>query len=140
MWGLFLSNPATASLYALDPNTVHLVKLPLDQIMIDAGDFTRSTTYTGYFDAIYDIKPGFVLKNQTFYDRLMHEKFSSYGFGADYRPWTVENKTSLTMEWKPAPFLVIHAVGGGGYRRVQVNAGEERNLYQVVDPRDLSIR
>jgi len=139
MSGPFLSNPAVANLYALDPATVHLVKLPLDQIMIDYGDFTRSTTYTGYFDAIYDIKPGLVLKNQTFYDRLMHQKFSSYGFGADYRPWTVENKTTLSFELKPAPWLVVHSVVGGGYRRVQVKAGEERNWYQTVDRRDLSI-
>jgi iron complex outermembrane recepter protein len=139
MAGPFLSNPAVANLYALDPKTVHTVKLPLDQIMIDAADFTRSTTYTGYFDAIYELKPGFTLKNQTFYDRMMHQKFSSYGFGADYRPWTVENKTSLTMEYKPSRNLVIHSVAGGGYRRVQVNAGEERNWYQTVDRRDLSI-
>jgi len=138
MAGPFLSNPAVANLYALDPSTVHLVKLPLDQIMIDAADFTRATTYTGYFDAIYDIKPGFVLKNQTFYDRMMHQKFSSYGFGADYRPWTVENKTTLTMEWKPSTAVVMHSVVGGGYRRVQVGAGEERNWYQTVDRRDLS--
>src|SRR6185295_8716619 len=61
MAGPFLSNPSVAKLYALDPSTVRLVKLPLDQIMIDAADFNRSTTYTGYFDVIYDIKPGFVL-------------------------------------------------------------------------------
>jgi iron complex outermembrane receptor protein len=127
------------ALFRLDPATVHLVKLPLDQIMIDAGDFTRTMTYTGYFDGIYDLKPGFVLKNQTFYDRMMHQKFSSYGFGADYRPWTVENKTSLNMEWKPSSVVVVRAVAGGGYRRVQVNAGEERDQYQVIDRRDLSI-
>jgi len=141
MAGPFLSpgNSATSRLYALDPTTVHSVKLPLDQIMIDSADFTRSSTYTGFFDLIYDIKPGFVLKNQTFYDRMMHQKFSSYGFGADYRPWTVENKTTLTLEWKPAPVVVIHSVVGGGYRRVQVSGGEERNWFQAVDRRDLSI-
>ena len=139
MAGPFFSDPATASLYALNPATVHLVKLPLDQIMIDAEDFSRTMTYTGYFDAIYDFKPGLVLKNQTFYDRMNHQKFSSYGFGADYRPWTVENKTTLSFQLKPASFLVIHAVAGGGYRNVQVNAGEERNWYQTVDRRDLSI-
>jgi iron complex outermembrane receptor protein len=139
MAGPFLSDPATAKLYALDPATVHLVKLPLDQIMIDSADFTRSSTYTGYFDLDYDIKPGFVLKNQTFYDRMMHQKFSSYGFGADYRPWTIENKTTLTLEWKPSPWVVMHSVVGGGYRRVQVTAGEERNWFQTVDRRDLSI-
>ncbi|MEQ1886870.1 MAG: TonB-dependent receptor [Bryobacteraceae bacterium] len=139
MSGPFLSDPSVANLYALDPASVKLVKLPLDRIMIDAGDFTRSTTYTGYFDMIYDIKPGLVLKNQTFYDRMMHQKFSSYGFGADYRPWTVENKTTLTFEWKAKPWLVMHAVGGGGYRAIQVNAGEERNWWQSVDRRDLSV-
>ena len=134
-----MKNLYPVSLFSLDPATVHLVKLPLEQIMIDAEDFTRSTTYTGYFDAIYEFKPGLVLKNQTFYDRMMHQKFSSYGFGADYRPWTVENKTSLTFEWKPVPFIVMHAVAGGGYRRIQVTAGEERDQYQVIDRRDLSL-
>ncbi len=135
----FLGDPATASLYALDPKTVKNVVLPLDRIMIDAGDFTRTKTYTGFADVVYEIKPGFSLMNQTFYDRMSHQKFSSYGFGADYRPWTVENKTSLSTEFKVKSFLTVRSVFGGGYRRMQVNAGEERNWYQAVDRRDLSV-
>src|SRR5579871_3737611 len=65
MSGPFLfGSPGQAKLFALDPTTVRTVKLPLNQIMIDEGDFTRSTTGTSYFDVVYDIKPGVSLKNQ----------------------------------------------------------------------------
>ena len=139
MSGPFLSDPATAKLYALDPATVHLVKLGLDQIMIDAGDFTRATTYTGYFDVIYDFSKNLHFRNQSFYDGLNHQKFSSYGFGADYKPFTLENKSIFSFDFKPKSWLTGHVLAGFGYRRVRVSAGEERNAYQVVDRRDLSV-
>jgi iron complex outermembrane receptor protein len=125
--------------YALDPKTIKLVKLPLDQIMIDAGDFSRATTFTPYFDVVWDISPKVHFKNQTFTDWLNHNKYSSYGFGAGYRPWTIENKTTLSFDYKPTSLITAHIIAGGGYRHVQVSAGEERNEYQVVDRRDLSI-
>ena len=74
-----------------DPATIKLVKLPLDRIMIDESDFTKSTTFTSYFDVVADLKPGLNFKNQTFYDGMDHKKYSSYGFGAAYNPWTIEN-------------------------------------------------
>ena len=106
-----------ARLYALDPATVKLVKLPLNKIMIDEGDFTRTTTGTSYFDVVYDIKPGLNFKNQTFYDGMDHKKYSSYGFGAGYNPWTIENKSTITFSWKPS--------GRGEYEcdnRIQLSA------------------
>jgi iron complex outermembrane recepter protein len=139
MAGPFLSNPALANLYALNPATVHVVKLPLDQIMIDSGDFTRTMTMTGYFDVNYDINASLHFKNQSFVDGMNHQKFSSYGFGAGYRPWTVENKSTFSFDLNPQRWITIHSIAGFGYRRVQVSAGEERNDYQVVDRRDLSI-
>jgi iron complex outermembrane receptor protein len=128
-----------AKLFALDPATVHLVKLPLDKIMIDEGDFTRTTTGTAYFDAVYDIKKGFTFKNQSFYDGMDHKKYSSYGFGAGYNPWTIENKSTLTFAVKPVSFVNLSAQTGFAFRRVEVNAGEERDWYQVIDRRDLSV-
>jgi iron complex outermembrane receptor protein len=139
MSGPFLSDPSVARLYALDPASIKLVKLPLDRIMIDAGDFTATNTFTGYFDIVYDIKPGLTFKNQSFFDGMNHQKYSSYGFGAGYRPWTIENKSTLAFDWKPGKFVVMHAIAGFGYRRVKVSAGEERNWYQTVDRRDLSV-
>jgi iron complex outermembrane receptor protein len=130
---------AAASIFALNPATVKLVKLPLDQIMIDAGDFSRSTTFTPYFDISYDISPKVHFKNQTFSDYLEHNKFSSYGFGAAYHPWTIENKSTIGFDYKPASWITAHILTGFAYRYVRVSAGEERNEYQVVDRRDLSI-
>lgn len=130
---------AVAQYYALNPATVKLVKLPLDRIMIDAGDFSRATTFTPYFDVVYDISPNLHFKNQTFGDWLNHQKYSSYGFGAGYRPWTIENKSTFSFDYKPAPKITAHILAGFAYRHVQVTAGEERNEFQVVDRRDLSI-
>ena len=130
---------AVASIYALNPATVKLVKLPLDQIMIDAGDFSRSTTFTPYFDVSYDISPKVHFKNQTFSDYLEHQKFSSYGFGAAYHPWTIENKSTIGFDYKPASWITAHILTGFAYRYVRVSAGEERNEFQVVDRRDLTI-
>jgi iron complex outermembrane receptor protein len=135
----FLSNPAVAQLYALNPATVHLVKLPLNQIMIDAGDFSRATTETGYFDLIYELGKNATFKNQSFFDEMNHQKFSSYGFGAGYRPWALENKSTLTFGFTPASWVIVKAVAGYSYRHVRVTAGEERNDFQVVDRRDLSV-
>lgn len=132
-------NADVAKLYALDPATIKTVKLPLNRVMVDAGDFTRTTTMTSYFDAIYDIGPNLHFKNQTFMDWMNHQKYSSYGFGAGYRPWTLENKSTLSFDMRPAPWIVIRSLAGLSYRRVQVSAGEERNDFQVVDRRDLSV-
>ena len=130
---------AVKQYYALNPATIKLVKLPLDRIMIDAGDFSRATTFTPYFDVNFDISPNLHFKNQTFGDWLSHQKFSSYGFGAGYRPWTVENKSTFGFDYKPTPKIIAHILAGFSFRHVQVSAGEERNEFQVVDRRDLSI-
>jgi iron complex outermembrane recepter protein len=130
---------AVAQYYALNPATVKLVKLPLNQIMIDAGDFNRSTTFTPYFDLVVDISPNLHFKNQTFGDWLNHQKYSSYGFGAGYRPWTVENKSTFSFDYRATSKITAHVLTGFGYRHVQVTAGEERNEFQTVDRRDISI-
>jgi iron complex outermembrane recepter protein len=129
-----------AQYYALNPSTVHYVTLPRNQIMVDdSSDFLSALTFTGYFDAVYDIKPGVTFKNQTFYDRMSSQKYSSYGFGADYRPWVVENKSTLNFAWQPGRNLTMNAYAGADYTFVKVSAGEERDDYQVVDRRDLSV-
>src|SRR4029450_4616795 len=95
---------------------------------------------TGYFDVINDVRPGLTLKNQTFYDLLDHTKFSTYGFGADYRPWVIENKTSLDFTVKPSSTVVFKNTTGVAYRYSGVSAGESRGRgYQVIDRRDISL-
>ena len=134
----FLSTPQ-AALFALNPATIHLVHLNNNQIFIDSPDFNDALTYTGYFDLIRDFKEGITLKNQTFYDALSSQKFSTYGFAADYHPGVIENKTSFDFAFKPAKWLKVQTTSGFSYRYSHVWAGEERTLYQVIDRRDISV-
>jgi iron complex outermembrane recepter protein len=127
-----------APLYALNPATVHTVHLNNNQIFIDSPDFSDALTFTGYFDVIRDIREGFTFKNQSFYDSLDHQKFSTYGFGAKYTPSVLENKTSLDYWLKPTKWLRIQSTGGYSFRYSRVTAGEERTSYQVIDRRDIS--
>lgn len=134
---IFLASPQ-ASLFALNPTTVHTVHLNNNQIFLDSPDFSDAITYTGYFDAIREIKSGLTFKNQTFYDSLNHQKFSTYGFAANYTPNVVENKTTLDYSFTASKWLKAQVIGGFAYRYSSVNAGEERTLYQVIDRRDIS--
>lgn len=135
---IFLSG-SQASLFALDPKTIHNVHLNNDQIFIDSSDFSDAITYTGYFDLIKDIKDGVRFKNQTFYDSLDHQKFSTYGFGANYTPDVIENKSSLDYSFTAGHWLKAQTTSGFSYRHTSVTAGEERTVFQVIDRRDLSI-
>lgn len=124
--------------FALDPKTIHTTHLNNDQIFIDSPDFSDAITYTGYFDLIRDIKDGIRFKNQTFYDSLDHQKFSTYGFGANYTPDVIENKSSLEYSFKIGKWLRAETISGFSFRHTSVTAGEERTLYQVIDRRDIS--
>ena len=129
-----------AGLFRLDPSTLRLVTLSHDQIFVDGADFSDAFTITTYFDLINEIRPGLTVKNQTFYDLMDHTKYSTYGFAADYRPWVIENKTSLDWTFSPASSFVLQNTAGVSYRYSGVSAGESRGRgYQVIDRRDISI-
>ncbi len=131
---------AQAALFKLDPSTVHLVTLSHEQIFVDSRDFSDAFTSTAYFDVVNEIRPGLVFKNQTFYDRLDHTKFSTYGFGADYQPWVVENKSSVDFRMSRSAAAVLQNTAGFSYRYAGVKAGESRGRgYQVIDRRDISV-
>ena len=135
---IFLAT-SQAPLYALDPKTIHTTHLSNDRIFIDSPDFSDALTYTGYFDVVKDFKDGLRFRNQTFYDSLDHQKFSTYGFGANYTPNVVENKSSLEYSFNLGKWLQARTISGFSFRHSSVTAGEERTLYQVIDRRDLSV-
>jgi iron complex outermembrane receptor protein len=125
--------------YALNPASMHMVKLDYNQIMIDKEDFLQATTYTGYFDINYQLKSSVSIKNQSFYDHLASYKYSTYGFGAAYTPGSFENKTTLSLTLRPSSVISFNAYTGFGYNHVTATSGEERNSYQTVDRRDISV-
>ena len=44
-----------------------------------------------------------------------HKKYSSYGFGAAYNPWTIENKSTLTSPGSPATAFNLDATTGSPF-------------------------
>jgi iron complex outermembrane receptor protein len=134
----FLTTP-NAPYFALDPASIGTVHLASNRILVDKeSDFLNATTYTAYFDVVGELKPGVTFKNQTFFDRLESKKYSSYGFGAKYTPWVMENKSTLSFSWRPNSVVKLNAFAGYDFTRLSVFAGEERNDYQVVNRRDIS--
>ena len=126
--------------FALDPSSVGYTSISHHQIQAESIDFSKTDTKTLYFDATFDLRDSFTLKNQSFYDSMDHTKYSSYGFTADYEAYAFENKTTLNFKKYFSRDVFIDNVIGLSYR---YSDGEERESrgrgYQVLDRRDISI-
>lgn len=102
--------PFTTSLYkgyfgfppAADPRFVldtgfGTTKLSPRTVFVSDADFSRTSTYTFYFDLVKSLGDNSQIKLQQFYDSLDNERFVSYGYPADYRSWTAETRLSFTF-------------------------------------------
>lgn len=126
--------------YALNPATIRLVPISHRTVQVEKSDYSKSDVYTFYFDMAYRPTDGWSVKNQTFYDRIDHQKFSSYGFTADYEQWVFENKTTANVTFKPTEMMSVEAVFGASYRKSKGVEQESRGRgFQVLDRRDISI-
>jgi iron complex outermembrane receptor protein len=125
--------------FALDPSTIRTVKLSHSTVQAEEIDFSKTDAYTGFFDIEFDLAPDFSVKNQTFYDQMDHQKYSSYGFTADYEAYVFENKTSLSWKTSPSDSLDISTISGVSYRYSDGDEKESRGRgFQVLDRRDIS--
>ena len=125
--------------FALDPATVKTVKLSHHTVQVEAIDFSKTDSFTGYFDLTKSLGDGAALKNQTFYDFMNHTKYSSYGFTADYLAMAFENKSTATLHATPTKDTVLDSVLGVSWRYSSGNERESRGRgYQVLDRRDIS--
>ncbi|MDP3072206.1 MAG: hypothetical protein Q8N18_18080 [Opitutaceae bacterium] len=126
--------------FALDPATVRTVKLSHHTVQAEMIDFSKTDSFTGYFDLTKNFADGTALKNQSFYDFMNHTKYSSYGFTADYLAMVFENKTTFTLSAKPTADSTLDGVFGLSWR---YSSGDERESrgrgYQVLDRRDISV-
>ncbi len=125
--------------FALDPATVHLVKLSHHTVQVEPIDFAKTDALTGFFDITKSFTPDVSLKNQTFYDSMNHTKYSSYGFTADYQAIAFEDKVTANWHIEPTTSSKFDNVFGVSWR---YSSGDERESrgrgYQVLDRRDLS--
>ncbi len=124
------------SAFALGPTQT--VKLNHHTVQAEPEDFSQTMAYTGFFDFIKEITPDLSLKNQSFYDKMDHTKYSGYGFTADYVAYVFENKTTLDWKTQPTDNLKFNTLGGLSYRYSDGNEKESRGRgYQVLDRRDI---
>ena len=125
--------------FTLDPATVRTVKLSHHTVQVEDIDFSKTDSFTGYFDFTNVTNDAFTLKNQTFYDFMNHTKYSSYGFTADYLAMALENKTTANLHLTLGRDNVLDGVFGFSWR---YSSGDERESrgrgYQVLDRRDIS--
>jgi iron complex outermembrane receptor protein len=70
-----------------DVGTAHLSPQTVD---ISSADFSRTMTYTSYFDLEKQVTANSGLKFEIFYDDLNNERFVSYGFPASYQTYILE--------------------------------------------------
>jgi iron complex outermembrane receptor protein len=131
-------SPNQRAAFALDPATVGDTSISHRTILAEPSDYARSYVYTAYLDFIYQIAPGWTVKNQSFYDQLLHSKYSSYGFTANYHDHVFENKTSVSGQYSAAPWLDLDPVGGFSARAAWGRERQAQDIYQSIDRRDLS--
>jgi len=136
-YGALTANQKAA--FALDPATVRTVKLSHHTVQVEPMDFSKTDSFTGYFDLTKTVSDRLTLKNQSFYDAMNHTKYSSYGFTADYLAMAYENKTTATISTRPNSDSSLESVLGVSWR---YSSGDERESrgrgYQVLDRRDIS--
>lgn len=135
----FALSPLQREAFALDPATVGFSPIDHRTVQTESSDFSRSDVWTGYFDILLDFGENFSIKNQTFYDDIDHSKFSSYGFGADYDAYVIENKTTANIMFEAGDFLDVETVLGFAYRKSAGREQESRGRgFQVLNRRDIS--
>lgn len=126
------------AVFALDPATVRTVKLSRHTVQAETMDFSKTDALTGFFDFVKDATPDVTLKNQSFYDSQNHNKYSSYGFAADYQQYVFENKTSVEVKMQPTDSLKLANIVGGSIRYTEGTEQEYRtNNHQSMDRRDI---
>ena len=131
-------SPNQRAAYALDPSTVATKSISHQTVLAESSDYSRTSAVTAYFDLVYQLPGDWTLKNQSFYDQMLHGKYSSYGFTANYRDHVFENKTTLSGSYSPTGWLKLSPVVGVSWRDVWGLEKEARDILQAVDRRDLT--
>ena len=76
---------------------VGTAKLSPRDVLISSADFSRTTTYTSYFNLAKKLTDTTGLKFELFYDDLNNERFVSYGFPASYQTYIAEGRVTYDV-------------------------------------------
>jgi iron complex outermembrane receptor protein len=120
-----------------DVGTAHLSPQTVD---ISRADFSRTTTYTTYFNVAKKLTDKTGLKFELFYDDLNNERFVSYGFPASYQTYITEGRATYNFDIDGWNGLVkSKSFVGASYRYTDAHLRESFNSGIIAfDRRDLA--
>jgi iron complex outermembrane receptor protein len=118
---------------------VGTAKLSPRTVLVSYADFSRTTTYTSYFNLAKRLTDTTGLKFELFYDDLNNERFVSYGFPASYQTFVTEGRASYDFAlsaWDGA--VKAKSIVGAAYRYTDAHLRESFNSGIIaIDRRDL---
>ena len=118
---------------------VGAAKLSPRTVLVSYADFSRTTTYTSYFNLAKRLTDTTGLKFELFYDDLNNERFVSYGFPASYQTFVTEGRATYDFAlsaWDGA--VKAKSIVGSAYRYTDAHLRESFNSGIIaIDRRDL---
>jgi iron complex outermembrane receptor protein len=118
---------------------VGTAQLSPQTVDISGADFSRTTTYTTYFNLAKKLTDKTGLKFELFYDDLNNERFVSYGFPASYQTYIAEGRATYNFDIDAWDGVVkSKSFVGASYRYTDAHLRESFNSGIIAfDRRDL---
>jgi len=107
---------------------------------ISYADFSKTTTYTTYFNVAKKLTDTSGIKFELFYDDLNNERFVSYGFPASYQTYVTEGRATYNFALNFLDDIIkTKSFVGASYRYTDAHLRESFNSGIIaLDRRDLS--
>ncbi len=124
--------------FALDEG-VGTTKLSRRNVMADDADYNDSRTFTAYAGLQKEMANGSVLAVKAFIDDIENQRFTSFGFAADYDARALEGRVTYSFPSRFGQHVSADTVVGAGYRDHTAKQYESfLSGYIALNRRDLS--
>jgi len=124
--------------FALDEG-VGTTKLSRRNVMADDADYNDSRTFTAYAGLQKEMANGSVLAIKAFMDDIENQRFTSFGFAADYDARALEGRVTYSFSSRFGQHASADTVVGAGYRDHTAKQYESYlSGYIALNRRDLS--
>lgn len=124
--------------FALDEG-VGTTTLSRRNVMADDADYNDSSTFTAYAGLQKEMANGSVLAFKAFIDDIENQRFTSFGFAADYDARALEGRVTYSFPSRFGQHVSADTVVGAGYRDHTAKQYESfLSGYIALNRRDLS--
>jgi len=124
--------------FALDEG-VGTTRLSRRNVMADDADYNDSRTFTAYAGLQKEMANGSVLAFKAFMDDIENQRFTSFGFAADYDARALEGRVTYSFPSRLGPHVSADTIIGAAYRDHTAKQYESfLSGYIALNRRDLS--